>query len=137
MFARMYPLEHLGEAQRQPAVVHGLEDRVCVFVGVRLDLDEVHALAEPVDEVGQRAAGDLLREVVADVVEAADDVLHRLAGAGRIEDFSVEEPVHAGRPVLDGEVEAPGAVLLAEDQRLDGIDAELRLVHREVMEVDQ
>ena len=47
-------LEHLRQAQREPAVVHGLEDGVGVLVGVRLDRDQVDVLQQPVDE--ERAA---------------------------------------------------------------------------------
>ena len=67
-------LEHVGGRERQPAVVHGLEDRVGVAIGVGRDLDQVDVLHQPVHEVRQRRALELVREQVFDVAVAGEDV---------------------------------------------------------------
>ena len=72
-------LEHVGRAQRQPAVVHRLEDRVGVVVGVRGDLDEMDVLKQPVDEVRQRRLVDLIiGKCVFEIAVPLVEVLNRL-----------------------------------------------------------
>ena len=76
-------LEHVRRAEREPAVVHGLEDRVGVVVGVGGDLDEVHVLDQPVDEVRQRVAAQLLGEACPRCRGSVRRCLHRLGAVRR------------------------------------------------------
>jgi hypothetical protein len=101
---------------REPTVVHGLENRVRVGVGVGGDLDEVHVLDEPVGEVRKRIAGELLRHVVFDVLEAVEDVDDRFRLAILGKGLAGEQGIHGRLALVHVEVEGPLPELLGEDQ---------------------
>ena len=82
-------LQHLCQAQAESPIIHGFEDRVGVLVGIRLDLDDVHVLQQPVDKEWQCHAGDFLRQVVGDVGVPRPDILDRLARAVEVQLLAV------------------------------------------------
>ena len=110
-------LEHVRGREREPAVVHGLEDRVGVVVRVGGDLDEVDVLDQPVHEVRKRGALELLGEELLDVGVPGDDVRDATptrSASGEL--LALVERLHAAGALGDVEVERPLAVLLREDQ---------------------
>ena len=98
-------LQHVRGRQRQPAVVHGLEDRVGVVVGVGGDLDEVHVLDEPVGEVRQCRTHEVLGKDVFKFSIAREDVGNRLRRVRVGELLTFVKRFHASRALWNVQIE--------------------------------
>lgn len=108
--------EHVRGTEREPAIIHRLEDRVGVVVGVGGDLDQMDILQQPVDEVRKGGLAQLLGEVGLQVVVALHEVLHRLGTVGHVEGLAFVERVHGRGALIDMEVEGLLPVAFREDQ---------------------
>ena len=95
----------------------------------------MNVLDQPIREVRQGLARQLVGEAFFDVLKAREDVNHRLRLPSVVEELPGEKRVHAGCALRDVEVEGTRAELLGEDEV-----GELRLlllVLEVAVEVDQ
>ena len=130
-------LEHVHRAQRLAAVVHRLEDRVRVGVGVGGISISPTLREQPVDECGEPVA-EFGRQVGRPRCRVAgEDRLDRLLLAVRGERLAVEQRLDDGSPFRDVEVELLLAVVVGVDQRLDRRRDRQASLHGGAVQVDQ
>ena len=114
-------LEHVSVAQRKATVIHGLEDGVRIGIGVSRDFHQMHFFQQPIDKIRQRlGAGYVLRESIANIVEAPNQVVDRFGLVGGVIALAIKQGLHAVIAFRHIQVEGLGAKLLGEDQFFNG-----------------
>src|SRR5207302_488707 len=109
--------------------------RVRIVVRVRRDLDEVHALDQPVHEVRKRRVTQTFGERIIDVGVPSEDVGDRLRRIVGDELVTAVESLHAGRALRNVEIERTLPELLREDEF--GELAPLISILELVLEIDE
>ena len=114
-------LEHVGGAEREAPVVHGLEDRVGVVVRVCGDLDDMDVLREPVDEVGKRLLCQFGGKILLDVLVAGEEVLDGFRLVRWVEglDLVPVDGLHAGQTIGHVDIEGDFSKRLGKDALVD------------------